>query len=80
MIAEVSAGRLFRGDTVYVPWEVYARLSPGQLRRLWTFALETRVRLVTDLSMEPPVLVLRNLPQADAALGAANPPPAADEA
>ena len=57
--AVLEGGVLARGDFVYVSSKVYEGLSVAQRDWLWTSALAARVRLVTDLEVNPPVIVRR---------------------
>ena len=55
----VAAGRLLRDDIVYVSSDMYARLTDAARGWLWNAALESRVRLITDLEVDPPIVVHR---------------------
>jgi hypothetical protein len=53
------AGRLPRDDVLYVAPALYHRLSEAEQGWLWQTALAARVRLITDLEVDPPIVVHR---------------------
>lgn len=55
----VAEGRVLGGDVVYVAPALYAELTQEDRGWLWRQALETRVQLVTDLEVDPPIVVHR---------------------
>jgi hypothetical protein len=54
-----AAGRVGRGDTVYVDAALYRALPAGEREWLWRHALSARAQLVTDLDTEAPIIVRR---------------------
>ena len=58
-VRAVTGGRLARGDVVYVSSAFYGRLSEGERDWLWRYALDARLRLVTDVEVSAPIVVRR---------------------
>ena len=55
----LADGRVLAGDVVYVAPALYAGLSTEDRGWLWRQALELRVQLVTDFTVDPPIVVHR---------------------
>jgi hypothetical protein len=73
--AAITAGRLDRGDVVFVSRSIYEALAEADRDWLWRSALEARVRLVTDVDVEPGIVVRRGWAAGDrGAADAATPP------
>ncbi|MFL5579310.1 MAG: hypothetical protein ACJ8AO_02975 [Gemmatimonadaceae bacterium] len=53
----VLAGRIRRGDLVYIATRLYDALTEHQRAWLWRSALDARAQLVTGLDLEPPIIV-----------------------
>jgi len=61
-VKALVGGRVLAGDIVYVAPELYRTFSESQRGWLWQHAIEARARLVTDLDVDPPIVVHRGGP------------------